>query len=105
MAADGHPRTVSSQDYLLVKCGRGWRIELLAGKCWPEAADRPDAIEVRFTSGWPSAELVPGDIKQAARVLVGFYFDTRMFSEKQDIPAQVSSAVDNLTRRYRRFAI
>lgn len=105
MAADGHPSTVSPQDYLVVKCGRGWRIELLAGKCWPEAADRPDAVEVRFTSGWPSAELVPGDIKQAARVLVGFYFETRTFSEKQDIPAQVSSAVDNLTRRYRRFAI
>lgn len=104
MPPSGQSETVAVENYQLVKRGREWCVTLLAGCRWPQVADRPDAVEVRFTSGWSSVEFVPRDIKAAARLLVEFYFETRALSDGPDIPARVSAAVDSLTQRYRRFA-
>ena len=41
---------------------------------WPTAADRADAVQVRFVSGWTSA---PNQVKQAIKLLVGHWYGTR----------------------------
>lgn len=102
---DGHLETIAPNDYQLIKHGRLWSVCLSTGKNWPSAADRPDAVEVLFTAGWPEKESVPGDIKAAARLLTEFFFETRALEGEQDIPKRLAQAIDNLTIRYRRFGI
>ena len=66
---DGQSGVVGTDDYQLIKCGREWRVCLASGAQWPELADRPDAVDLRFSVGWPDAASVPADIKAAARLL------------------------------------
>ena len=41
---------------------------------WPTVADRADAVQVRFVSGWTTA---PNQVKQAIKLLVGQWYATR----------------------------
>ncbi|MEQ8251572.1 MAG: hypothetical protein RIB41_10075 [Oceanibaculum nanhaiense] len=52
------------------------------GRSWPQARPQYDSVQIDFTAGWPgtggespSADLVPGNIKQALLWLVAKYFD------------------------------
>lgn len=102
---DGQTGTVAPQNYQLVKCGREWRVVLLSGSSWPQVADRPDAVEVRFTSGWPDVASVPGDIIDAAKVLMAHFFHCRGASAEDGVTDEIMRGVDRLTARYRRFAM
>ncbi len=100
---DGQSGIVEAADYHLTKSGREWRVSLLSGARWPELADRPDAVDVRFTVGWLDAASVPADIKAAARLLTKFFFESG--ADSDDLPDEIARGVDRLTARYRRFAI
>lgn len=102
---DGLSGIVPMQDYQLVKNGREWRVFLHSGKRWPILANRPDAVDVRFTVGWPDVASVPADIKAAARLLTKFFFESGADSDERDFPDEIARGVDHLTARYRRFAI
>jgi len=43
---------------------------------WPTVADRADAIQIRFVSGWQSGQ-EPNEIKQAIKMLVGHWYSNR----------------------------
>lgn len=103
-SSDGQSGIVSPADYQLVKQGREWRVVLLSGKRWPALNVQLDAVEVRFTAGWPDVSTVPADIKSAARLLIGCFFGSRELSESE-VPENVLKAVASLTGRYRRFAV
>lgn len=104
-APDGQAGVVASQNYQLVKCGREWRITPVAGYRWPQVADRLDAVEVRFTSGWADVASVPGDIIDAAKVLMAHFFHCRGANVEGGVTDEVMQGVDRITARYRRFAI
>ena len=101
----GQSGIVSASDYHLSKSGREWRVCLRSGVPWPELDDRPDAVDLRFSVGWPDAASVPADIKAAARLLTKFFFESGAESDERDLPDEIARGVDRLTARYRRFAI
>jgi uncharacterized phiE125 gp8 family phage protein len=104
-APSGTSAVVPSTDYLLTRCGRASVIKLLPGKSWPAVMEKPDAVDVRFAAGFSDVDSVPGDITQAAKQLIGFYFHNRGAEAGGTVGEEVARCVDRLTSRYRRFAI
>lgn len=105
IGAAGEPGVVPADDYFLAKRGREWRVLLASGAAWPALANRPDAISIEFAAGWPNARAVPADIVSAAKVLIEFLFDGGNLFEVDAENAPAMRVVDDLTRRYRRFAL
>lgn len=104
VTADGSIEVVDPSGYMLARDGRRSRVHLLAGNAWPGLADRPDAVRVSFTAGWPTVADVPDDIKAAARMLIGHFFENRMAAAGEYIPRDIAIGVADLTRRYRLWA-
>lgn len=105
VSSTGQSETVAAQDYQLVKCGREWRIALASGASWPVLASCPDAVDIRFTAGWPDVASVPGDIIDASKLLMAHFFHFRGANADKGISEEVMRAVDRLTARYRRFSM
>lgn len=101
----GDEYELPSEDYVLVGKGRLKAIQVLPGVILPQLSDRPDAVSIRFTAGFPSVEEVPEDIKAAVRELVGFFYDHGLSDAEKGIPEQVQLGIDRLTHRYRAFAL
>lgn len=60
-----------------------WRapgsVELKPDQTWPSVQPyKPWPVTIRFTAGWTSVALVPVDLRQAALLLVGHWFEHRM---------------------------
>ncbi|MFW2541528.1 head-tail connector protein [Primorskyibacter sp. 2E107] len=102
---DGAAQVVPSSDYLLTRDGRGAVVVLLSGKSWPSVIDRPDAVDLRFVAGFADVASVPDDIVEAAKQLIGFYFEHRGAEPTAGVAEDAARCVDDLTRRYRRFAM
>jgi len=98
-------QVLPASQYFICKVGRHYQISLHAGASWPSVANRPDAIEVQFSCGYPDVASVPGDIQAAARLLVGHFFENRLSEMSGEVPEKVKIGVDALTRRYRPFAM
>lgn len=96
---------VPAESFALVGRGRSRQVVLVSDTSWPAVADRPDAVALKFTAGFPTVEQVPEDLKAAARELVAFYYDYGFADAALGIPEQVQRGVDRLTRRYRAFAL
>ncbi|WP_366944240.1 head-tail connector protein [uncultured Pelagimonas sp.] len=104
IGADDVPASVPPPDYMLTGSGRLKQVVLTSGASWPNVADRPDAVTIRFTAGWADVDAVPGDIKAAARLLIGHFFENR--TAVADGPsAEIALGVERLTTRYKAFAI
>ncbi len=100
---DGAQHEVDPASYILARRGRVYEVALLGGYAWPVLADRPDAAAVEFQAGFADAASVPDDIRQAARILVSHFFDTRLAAADRGITAELKSYLDMLTARYCRF--
>ncbi|KZK96334.1 Phage gp6-like head-tail connector protein [Pseudovibrio sp. Ad5] len=106
ISPNGQTSLVPASDYLLVRQGRETVVSLLTGKSWPDVADRPDAVDVRFTSGLAKdLSSVPEDIKGAARLLTGHFFDHREATITGVAQQEIEIGVERLIRPYRRFAM
>lgn len=105
ISPEGAAETVAPDHYIKVKSGRDTLIHLLSGKVWPSVADRPDAVDVRFTAGFEDVDSVPGDIKSAARLLIGHFFHNREAAAAGDVPQEIALGVERLVGRYRRFVV
>jgi len=101
--AQGGEFDLSAEDYVLVGKGRLKAIQVLPGVTLPQLSDRPDAVSIRFTAGFPSVEEVPEDIKAAVRELAAFFYDHGLSDAEKGIPEQVQHGIDRLTHRYRAF--
>jgi uncharacterized phiE125 gp8 family phage protein len=105
LAPEGAEVTVAAETYALVGQGRMRKVVLLPGRSWPAVAARPDAVSLEFIAGFASVDVVPEDLKAAARELVKFYYDHPLADAAIGIPEQVQRGVDRLTCRYRAFAL
>lgn len=103
-APDHTANLVPVSDYQLTRRGRASFVTLLPNRFWPQLADLPDAVDVRFTAGYLDVATVPEDIKAAARLLVGHFFENRLAVVTTGVPQELKIGVDNLTSRYRHFA-
>ncbi|WP_171043013.1 head-tail connector protein [Maritimibacter alexandrii] len=74
--AEGETQTLAAESYRLVAGESRARLELVAGASWPAVYDRSDAIRVTFVAGYGAAASdVPEPIRQAVRLLVGFWYE------------------------------
>lgn len=96
-------QSVSAANYHLVGSGRDQLIKLAAGAQWPEVYDRPEAVIIVFEAGFEDVDAVPADIKAAARLLVGHFYENREAAGEGAAAREIALGVTNLTQRYRRF--
>lgn len=104
--ADGVEQDVDPAAYAFVLGGDD-ASQIIRLRTWPTTAQRPDAVRIRFTAGYPSDESpedpagdVPETIKQAIRWLVGHFYDNResvqilrSSQEYREIPDSVQAII------------
>jgi uncharacterized phiE125 gp8 family phage protein len=75
------------------------RIAPSSGASWPSAQFRPNAVQICFTAGYPSADLVPAAAKHAIKLLIGSWYDNRnaVGSIGDEIALAFSSLVDSFS--------
>lgn len=69
--------TISNTTYEADLVGSPAEIRMKYGYYWPNHYLRYDAVIVRFTAGYASADLVPAAIKQAILMIVGHLYANR----------------------------
>lgn len=72
--AAGVEQTVSSADYSLSAYGNSRRIDLGYGKTWPSTQEIPDAVRIRYVTGYTTA---PKAVKSALLLLIGHLYENR----------------------------
>lgn len=73
---NGDTQTVSSSDYSTDLYGYPARI-VPVDYTWPGVKDMPNAVQVRFVTGFTSPDVVPGRIKQALYLIIKDFYDNR----------------------------
>ncbi|HCO90506.1 MAG TPA: hypothetical protein DIT40_05990 [Alphaproteobacteria bacterium] len=104
-APDGTTGTVPGGDYDLIRIGRAYHIRIEPGAAWPATRSEPGSVRIDLEAGFEDVDSIPEDIKAAARLLIGHFFENRDGGSAGKVSDDVMSAVDSLTRRYRPFAM
>lgn len=74
---------------------RAWMVPDI-GTAWPAMYARPDAITVTWTAGYGTASDVPQNIAQAARLLIGHWYENREGVVVGTSASQLPEGVDDL---------
>ncbi len=97
-------QTLDASIYSLLNDARGPFLSLNYGMVWPNHYVRPDAIRALFVAGYGAATAVPVPIKQAIKLLVGDWYESRETAQAGRIAA-LPYAVDALVAPYRRVGV
>ncbi|MGK7653154.1 head-tail connector protein [Roseovarius sp. B08] len=103
--AQGVAQTMPAEDYVLTKRGRRFCLVPMPGKYWPGVGTAPDAVRITFTAGFADVGAVPDDIKAAARLLIGHFYENRLAVGDAAMSREIALGVDRLTARYRRICV
>lgn len=76
-ADGGAQATLASSKYHVVTGTEPGRVVLKANELWPDEDDRPDAVEVSFTSGWANAAAVPATLRHAMLFTLTHLYENR----------------------------
>jgi len=74
------------------------KLYLKEGQAWPSVREQPNAVQVVYVAGWTSPALIPAEIKQAMRLLVGHWYEQREATADkapQEIPMGVERLIWN----------
>lgn len=75
---DGVQQTLTSSVYTVDTNAEAGRITLAYNESWPTVRDVPNAVEIRFVSGYgATAQDVPEGIRHAMRMLLGHFYERR----------------------------
>lgn len=86
----GVEQTVDPATYRVSTASEPGRIYLSINASWPPTLCAPDAIRIRYTSGYGSApSSVPEGIRHAVQLLTALWFENR-------VPVAIGSAVNNI---------
>ena len=100
---DGAAQTAALPDFHVVGDDDGAFVEPKADRAWPALASRPDAISITFTAGYGDAETdVPLELRQAAKLLIGHFYEHRQAVVIGTTAATVPMAVEHLVGLHRR---
>lgn len=97
VASDGTETTLPVDQFAL----SGDRVVPAYGVTWPTPRAQTDAVTVTFVAGYGAAADVPAAIKQAALLLVGYWYDQRSAVTVGNIVTTMPLAVDALLAPYR----
>lgn len=87
--------TISSTEYLVVTSAEPGIIQFT--ESLPTLSDRPDAIQITFTAGYASADLVPPGLRHIIKMIVGHFYETRTpvaFANASEIPYTLRFLID-----------
>lgn len=91
---DDVEHTLAGAAYLVDTVGLPGRLVLREGASWPAAALRAvNGVCVRFVAGWPEPGDAPAELRLAARMLVGHWFENREAVSSQPL-SETPWAVD-----------
>lgn len=100
--ADDAEQTVSASDYYVASYTNA-RFKIVPKTSWPATKDgRPNSVIVEFTCGYAA---VPENIKQAARLLVGHYYENREAVIVGTIGSELPMAYNSLVGILRDVAV
>ena len=71
---------------------------------WPHPAPKIDGVAIDFTAGYADADAVPAPLKQAVKILAGYFYETREAAHESRIYT-VPQSVDALIAPYREFRL
>lgn len=74
---DGDSNTVSSDDYVTELTQKPARIQPGVDYSWPTPRQTVGSVQVRFTTGFTSPDVLPSDIKQALLLTVADWYHNR----------------------------
>jgi uncharacterized phiE125 gp8 family phage protein len=75
--AAGTQQTLAAGRYVVTTSEQPGLVRCAQGLVWPIAADRPDAVTVRFTAGYGAESAVPQLIKAGLKLIVGQLYEHR----------------------------
>jgi uncharacterized phiE125 gp8 family phage protein len=76
--ADGTAQTtLATSAYHVLTAPQPGLVYLKSAESWPAIADRPDAIEVNFTAGYATPDLVPAVQRQAVLLALSHVYENR----------------------------
>jgi uncharacterized phiE125 gp8 family phage protein len=103
---DGNTQTFAAESYMLRhRYGRTW-IHLKDDYTWPETDDEPDAVTVRFVTGYGDvASDVPAPLVSAIKLHVGHLYDLREPVNVGSIVSEIPFGYDALIAPYRVRAV
>jgi uncharacterized phiE125 gp8 family phage protein len=93
--ADGTEQTLATSVYRLID-GAHPSIVLKPNQTWPNALAIDDAIRVTVVAGWPDADDVPANIKQAMFLLISTWFESREDQVSDALSAPLANGVKAL---------
>jgi hypothetical protein len=70
-------QTMAASGYIVDAQSEPGRITTATGGYWPATAFVPRAVRISFTAGYATSALVPPTLKQAIKMLVGAFYDSR----------------------------
>lgn len=79
----GDEQTMDSGDYALSVYGESRRISLAYNVSWPITQDIPDAVRIRYVTGYTT---LPKAAKQGLLLVIGHFYESRGPST-EDVPA------------------
>lgn len=86
--------TLSSDVYRVTKQHGQTVLQLKEGQSWPDLALRDDAVQIDFSAGFASAEVIDASIKGALRLLVAHHFHDRGPQNWATVRTAVQNIVD-----------
>lgn len=88
----GVEQTMSTSDYALSVYGESRRIALAYNVSWPLTQDIPDAVRIRFVTGYTT---LPKAAKQGLLLVIGHYYEQRGPSA-DNVPAGALALLDTV---------
>lgn len=98
---EGAPQTIDASVYEFASGSPG---RLRPAGPWPQPAPKIDGVTIDFTAGYADADAVPEPLKQAVKILAGYFFETREAAQENRLYA-VPQSVDALIAPYREFRL
>ena len=96
---------VPADQYEVFEAVSGAWVVPLEGFSWPDTANRVECVRVTYQAGYASADKVPRGIVQAAKLLLGHYFENRE-ATLVGVPAQeLPLGIKSLLQPYFRIPV
>ncbi len=100
--AAGALQPLNPAAYRTSKGARPAYIYRASGQSWPDTLEDDAAVTITYRAGFA---VIPEDIKQAVKLLVGSYSEHRETTVLNNVPAEIGHAVTAILHKYRRMGV
>ncbi len=90
-------QTVNPSDYFVDGTHEPGRLGPVSGFYWPTTQLRPGAVQITYTAGYATAELIPGNMLLAMRMMLAHWYEHRtevVQTQMYEVPDSVSALLN-----------